>query len=112
MDYFIDTTNEKSVDVHGDKNTIQVEYNTQEKRIGGSSGIGNNGSKMKKAQGGSGIALSLFFLLSIVSGMGLWLFYAYRNPTSSSGQLLIRWRPTSWRWKSAETRYTAASIHM
>lgn len=107
-----DTTNEKSVDVHGDKNTIQVEYNTQEKRIGGSSGIGNNGSKMKKAQGGSGIALSLFFLLSIVSGMGLWLFYAYRNPTSSSGQLLIRWRPTSWRWKSAETRYTAASIHM
>lgn len=57
----------------------------------------------------------MFFLILIafVSGIGLWVFYAYKNPQTSAGQFLIKYRPAEWRWNQAgDTRYTAASIHM
>lgn len=36
--------------------------------------------------------VAILFLISMFSGMGLWLFYAYRNPHTTSGQMLIRVR--------------------
>lgn len=68
--------------------------------------------------GGSGDGHSagvMFFmvLFALLAGTGLWVFYAYKNPQTSSGQFLIRYRPAEWRWNSnGDTRYTAASIHM
>ncbi|XP_054156544.1 plexin domain-containing protein 2-like [Oppia nitens] len=56
--------------------------------------------------------VSVLVILAFFSGISLWVFYAYKNPQSSSGQMLIRYRPSQWRWASSEARYTAASIHM
>lgn len=39
----------------------------------------------------SGI-LAILFLLAMVSGLAVWVFYAYRNPHTTSGQMLIRVR--------------------
>ncbi|KAJ8920686.1 hypothetical protein NQ315_004825 [Exocentrus adspersus] len=59
----------------------------------------------------SGI-LAILFLLAMVTGLAVWVFYAYRNPHTASGQMLIRYRPSQWRWRRGEARYTAATIHM
>ncbi|KZS14913.1 Plexin domain-containing protein 1 [Daphnia magna] len=56
--------------------------------------------------------VGILFLIAIVLGLGGWLFYAYRNPHTSSGQCFIRYRPAQWRWRSGEAHYTAAAIHM
>lgn len=37
----------------------------------------------------SGI-VALVFLIGMASGFGFWVFYAYRNPHTTSGQILIR----------------------
>lgn len=65
----------------------------------------------RTAEGGTAFVTFLMFL-ALTSGIGLWAFYAYRNPHTPSGQLLIKYRPGNWKWQNAETRYTAASIHM
>lgn len=65
----------------------------------------------RAAEGGTAFVTFLMFL-ALTSGIGFWAFYAYRNPHTPSGQLLIKYRPGNWRWQNAETRYTAASIHM
>ncbi|CAG2105991.1 unnamed protein product [Medioppia subpectinata] len=64
------------------------------------------------SSGSSAGLVSVLVILAFFSGITLWVFYAYKNPQSSSGQMLIRYRPTQWRWASSEARYTAASIHM
>ncbi|KAK9888577.1 hypothetical protein WA026_000817 [Henosepilachna vigintioctopunctata] len=56
--------------------------------------------------------LGIMLLICMVSGITMWVFYAYRNPHTTSGQMLIRYRPSQWRWKRGEARYTAATIHM
>uniref|UniRef100_A0A182WAX5 PSI domain-containing protein n=1 Tax=Anopheles minimus TaxID=112268 RepID=A0A182WAX5_9DIPT len=58
------------------------------------------------------LLVSLLVFLGIVSVSGCWVLYAYRNPHTKSGQLLIRYRPNKWLWRRGEARYTAASIHM
>lgn len=40
--------------------------------------------------GGVGMALGLFLPLVVVMCLGIWIFYAYRNPHTKSGQLLIQ----------------------
>lgn len=62
-------------------------------------------------EGGTAFVTLLMFV-ALTSGVALWAFYAYKNPHTPSGQLLIKYRPSNWRWQNAETRYTAASIHM
>ncbi|XP_076253923.1 plexin domain containing lethal (1) G0289 [Rhynchophorus ferrugineus] len=52
------------------------------------------------------------FLIAMLCGFGYWTAYAYRNPHTTSGQMLIRYRPSQWRWRRGEARYTAATIHM
>ncbi|KAK5646946.1 hypothetical protein RI129_005410 [Pyrocoelia pectoralis] len=61
--------------------------------------------------GASGI-ITILFLVSIITALAVWVLYAYRNPHTTSGQILIRYRPSQWRWKRGEARYTAATIHM
>lgn len=62
--------------------------------------------------GGVGMALGLFVPIILVMTLVLWVFYAYRNPHTKSGQLLIQYRPSQWSWRRGEARYTAATIHM
>ncbi|XP_055716973.1 plexin domain-containing protein 1 isoform X2 [Phlebotomus papatasi] len=62
----------------------------------------------------AGVGTVLGFLIPVVlilSGV-LWVFYAYRNPHTKSGQFLIQYRPSQWSWRRGEARYTAATIHM
>ena len=66
-----------------------------------------------EAHSGRAGVVSFMIFFGLIAGIGLWVFYAYRNPQTSSGQFLIRYRPAEWRWNSnGDTRYTAASIHM
>uniref|UniRef100_A0A182M188 Uncharacterized protein n=1 Tax=Anopheles culicifacies TaxID=139723 RepID=A0A182M188_9DIPT len=58
------------------------------------------------------LLVSMLVILGIVLVSGCWVLYAYRNPHTKSGQLLIRYRPNKWLWRRGEARYTAASIHM
>lgn len=51
-------------------------------------------------------------ILALVALSVCWVFYAYTHPHTSSGQLLIQYRPNAWRWRRGEARYTAATIHM
>lgn len=56
--------------------------------------------------------VGILLLVVLVCSMGLWVLYAYRHPHSTSGQWLIRYRPSTWSWRRGEARYTAATIHM
>ncbi|XP_061498180.1 plexin domain-containing protein 2 isoform X3 [Anopheles gambiae] len=64
------------------------------------------------------LIVSLLVIILIMLICGCWVLYAYRNPHTKSGQLLIRifkwkkYRPNKWLWRRGEARYTAASIHM
>ncbi|XP_023174706.2 plexin domain-containing protein 2 isoform X3 [Drosophila hydei] len=59
-----------------------------------------------------GVAVGFMVPICLVFAVTLWLFYAYRNPHTRSGQLLIQFRPSQWSWRRGEARYTAATIHM
>lgn len=88
--------------------------------------------------GVSGI-IGILLVIGLVVGLAAWAAYAYRNPHSTSGQMLIRvrinnicygkkkrekcfkeifliffvqYRPSQWSWRRGEARYTAATIHM
>ena len=69
------------------------------------------GGGSTESSGGTAFVTFLMFM-GLVSSMALWAFYAYRNPHTPSGQMLIKYRPSNWRWQDADARYTAASIHM
>ncbi|XP_017774361.1 PREDICTED: plexin domain-containing protein 2 [Nicrophorus vespilloides] len=56
--------------------------------------------------------IPLIFIVALVAALGVWIMYAYRNPHTTSGQMLIRYRPSQWSWRRGEARYTAATIHM
>ena len=66
----------------------------------------------EEKQGGRAGLASLLVFVSLALGVALWLLYAYKNPQTSSGQFLIKYRPAQWRFNGNEARYTAASIHM
>ncbi|EFA03767.1 plexin domain-containing protein 2 [Tribolium castaneum] len=75
----------------------------------------NNASVMASTQPvrmGVSSIVAILFLIAMVSGLAVWILYAYRNPHTTSGQILIRYRPSQWRWRRGEARYTAATIHM
>ncbi|KAH8287270.1 hypothetical protein KR054_005103, partial [Drosophila jambulina] len=75
------------------------------------------GSNAEFSQAGAdnksvGVAFGFMVPICLVFAVTLWLFYAYRNPHTKSGQLLIQFRPSQWSWRRGEARYTAATIHM
>ncbi|XP_048521045.1 plexin domain-containing protein 2 [Dendroctonus ponderosae] len=61
--------------------------------------------------GASGYMI-IIFIIAVVAGCAVWTGYAYKYPHTASGQMLIRYRPSQWRWRRGEARYTAATIHM
>lgn len=73
--------------------------------------IDNDDSEDAKASSVSSV-VGILFLVAMLVGCSGWLFYAYRNPHTPSGQCFIRYRPSQWRWRSGEAHYTAAAIHM
>uniref|UniRef100_A0A182Q8E6 PSI domain-containing protein n=1 Tax=Anopheles farauti TaxID=69004 RepID=A0A182Q8E6_9DIPT len=64
------------------------------------------------SESSSNLIVSMVVVLGLLITCGCWVLYAYRNPHTKSGQLLIRYRPNKWLWRRGEARYTAASIHM
>ncbi|RWS13852.1 tumor endothelial marker 7 precursor-like protein [Dinothrombium tinctorium] len=66
----------------------------------------------KKSSGDKAGLISVLVVVALALGVSMWVYYAYKNPQSSSGQFLIKYRPSQWRWGGSEARYTAASIHM
>ncbi|XP_066581624.1 plexin domain-containing protein 2-like [Prorops nasuta] len=56
--------------------------------------------------------IGILSVIGLLLGLAGWAAYAYRNPHSASGQMLIRYRPSQWSWRRGEARYTAATIHM
>lgn len=65
---------------------------------------------VKVSNNGGGYAA---FVLTLGCSLCLigWLAYAYYNPHTTSGQLLIKYRPSRWRTPSSHVRYSA-SVHM
>ncbi|XP_059055150.1 plexin domain-containing protein 2 [Achroia grisella] len=59
-----------------------------------------------------GGVVAAFVTVAIVCSIAAWTVYAFRNPHTRSGQLLIKYRPSQWSWRRGEARYTAATIHM
>lgn len=59
-----------------------------------------------------GGAVAAFVTITILCSMATWVVYAFKNPHTRSGQLLIKYRPSQWNWRRGEARYTAATIHM
>ncbi|KAJ8980208.1 hypothetical protein NQ317_002221 [Molorchus minor] len=51
--------------------------------------LNRNTNKQQDDVGVSGI-IAILFLVAMVSGLAIWVFYAYRNPHTTSGQILIR----------------------
>lgn len=74
--------------------------------------IPDRGGDSARAESGGTAFITFLMFLALTSGVALWAFYAYRNPHTPSGQMLIKYRPSNWRWQNADARYTAASIHM
>uniref|UniRef100_A0A8R1DZU9 PSI domain-containing protein n=1 Tax=Caenorhabditis japonica TaxID=281687 RepID=A0A8R1DZU9_CAEJA len=64
----------------------------------------------KKDDGGSGTATLTLIVILLVGIVG-WLAYAYYNPHTTSGQMLIRYRPSRWHVPNSHVRYSA-SVHM
>uniref|UniRef100_A0A915CUG8 Plexin domain-containing protein 2 n=1 Tax=Ditylenchus dipsaci TaxID=166011 RepID=A0A915CUG8_9BILA len=70
----------------------------------------DKGEQKPAESGGNGLAfLSLLFLIAISSV--IWILYAFYNPHTTSGQLLIKYRPSKWQIPSSHVRYSA-SVHM
>uniref|UniRef100_A0A1I8EEH2 PSI domain-containing protein n=2 Tax=Wuchereria bancrofti TaxID=6293 RepID=A0A1I8EEH2_WUCBA len=55
--------------------------------------------------------VSIFIVVVGVVVLASWASYAYFNPHTPSGQLLIRYRPSRWHMPSSHVRYSA-SVHM
>ncbi|CAL4127854.1 unnamed protein product, partial [Meganyctiphanes norvegica] len=58
-----------------------------------------------------GTVVGIIFLVGLIIGLCGWVAYAYFFPHSTSGQILIKYRPSTWSWRRGEARYTAAAIH-
>lgn len=70
-------------------------------------------TQTKNTNSSASVISLLMITVACISGIFIWTMYAYRNPHSASGQILIRYRPSRWSgWRKGEARYTAATIHM
>ncbi|XP_023938012.2 plexin domain-containing protein 2 [Bicyclus anynana] len=64
------------------------------------------------ASSSAGGVVGAFVAVALVCSLAAWVLYAFKNPHTRSGQLLIKYRPSTWSWRRGEARYTAATIHM
>lgn len=58
------------------------------------------------------VVVAVVFILAAVGSLGLWIFYAYKNPHTSSGQFLIKYRPSQWKANKDDISNTSPSLHM
>ncbi|XP_003700501.1 plexin domain containing lethal (1) G0289 [Megachile rotundata] len=96
------------VHVHSEKTVSSESMNAKPEKPG-TSPLERSRDNMN--MGVSGI-IGILLVIALVVGLAAWAAYAYRNPHSASGQMLIRYRPSQWSWRRGEARYTAATIHM
>ncbi|KAL0851729.1 hypothetical protein ABMA28_000048 [Loxostege sticticalis] len=68
--------------------------------------------KEEQAHSAIGGAVCAVLAVTLVCSLAAWTLYAFKNPHTRSGQLLIKYRPSQWSWRRGEARYTAATIHM
>jgi hypothetical protein len=68
---------------------------------------------ISKSHVSAGVVVGVIFIVGALFAVSGWVAYAYNNPHTSSGQLLIRYRPARWRMPGThgDVRYTA-SVHM
>ncbi|KAM0729233.1 Plexin domain-containing protein 2 [Formica fusca] len=95
--------------VHPEKSITANEMSAKQERPGTSPLESTTPNNMN--MGVSGV-IGILTIVALVAGLAAWGAYAYRNPHSASGQMLIRYRPSQWSWRRGEARYTAATIHM
>jgi len=67
-------------------------------------------NSVSKAGGGGMAAFTVFLILLLAAGC--WLLYAYYTPHSTSGQFLIKYRPSKWTMPTSHVRYSSANVHM
>jgi hypothetical protein len=60
---------------------------------------------------GNGVMTFFVMLMFVIVLCACWVYYAFTNPYSMSGQLLIKYRPSKWRSPASQVRYSA-SVHM
>ncbi|KAL6261311.1 hypothetical protein P5V15_008832 [Pogonomyrmex californicus] len=89
--------------------SITNEMGAKQERSGNSSLESSTPNKVNMSVSG---IIGILTVVALVVGLAGWGVYAYRNPHSASGQMLIRYRPSQWSWRRGEARYTAATIHM
>ena len=94
--------------MHSEETVTVSEMNAKQEKPG-TSPLERSRDNMN--MGVSGI-IGILLVIGLVVGLVAWAAYAYRNPHSTSGQMLIRYRPSQWSWRRGEARYTAATIHM
>ncbi|CAB3226399.1 unnamed protein product [Arctia plantaginis] len=66
----------------------------------------------EQARSAIGGVVAAFLAITLVVSVAAWILYAFKNPHTRSGQILIKYRPSQWNWRRGEARYTAATIHM
>lgn len=66
----------------------------------------------EQAHSAIGGVVAAFLAITLVVTVAAWILYAFKNPHTRSGQMLIKYRPSQWNWRRGEARYTAATIHM
>ncbi|XP_011869065.1 PREDICTED: plexin domain-containing protein 2 [Vollenhovia emeryi] len=95
--------------VHPEESIASNEMGIKQERSGSSSLESPASNKVNMSVSG---IIGILTVVAFVVGLAGWGVYAYRNPHSPSGQMLIRYRPSQWSWRRGEARYTAATIHM
>lgn len=95
--------------VHPEESIATNELGMKQERSGNSSLESSASNKVNMSVSG---IIGILTVIALVVGFAGWGVYAYRNPHSASGQMLIRYRPSQWNWRRGEARYTAATIHM
>lgn len=50
----------------------------------------NTSSEGKHVKMGVSGIIAIIFIITLISGLAAWVFYAYMNPHTTSGQILIR----------------------
>jgi len=90
----------------------QLSSETEHRPSASAAASPNTGEMSDGVRLGSSGYLGAAFFIVLVAGVAVWALYAYSNPHSYSGQILIRYRPSQWSWRRGEARYTAATIHM
>lgn len=100
-------------DIFDDTNrTYTHDSNEFEQHISKASQLYNNRNAMAKQPVNMGVSgvVAILFLTAMVAGLVVWVMYAYKNPHTTSGQILIRVRVEIMnkgrRWKSRLTCQT------